>query len=138
MTLTSASNICRHQDIAETSNLPSEANKVSSQSIGADCSAFAGVIKHADAGKDPKRRKVHSSMYAKLRTNLPREVMAYTDFAFDDLAGFSKDSRRFPSHEEVGKPLHALCFSATGMHKQMSNHIKPDSLRRSKVTRCCM
>ena len=40
-------------------------------------------------------------MYAGLRTNLPREVMAYTDFAFDDLAGQSKDSRRFPSHEEV-------------------------------------
>ena len=40
-------------------------------------------------------------MYARLRTNLPREVMAYTDFAFDDLAGQSKDSRRFPSHEEV-------------------------------------
>ena len=40
-------------------------------------------------------------MYAQLRTNLPREVMAYTNFAFDDLAGQSKDSRRFPSHEEV-------------------------------------
>ncbi|KAL0040645.1 hypothetical protein WJX79_000450 [Trebouxia sp. C0005] len=52
-------------------------------------------------GQDPERHKVHSSMYAQLRTNLPREVMAYTDFAFDDLAGQSKDSRRFPSHEEV-------------------------------------
>lgn len=41
-------------------------------------------------------------MYAQLRTNLPREVMAYTDFAFDDLAGQSKDARRFPSHDEVG------------------------------------
>ncbi len=49
------------------------------------------------AGQDPERHKVHSSMYAQL----PREVMAYTDFAFDDLAGQSKDSRRFPSHEEV-------------------------------------
>ena len=52
-------------------------------------------------GKDPKRRKVHSSMYANLRTNLPREVMAYTDFPFDDLQGKSKDDRRFPSHAEV-------------------------------------
>ena len=41
-------------------------------------------------------------MYANLRTNLPREVMAYTDFAFDDLAGRSQDARRFPSHAEVG------------------------------------
>ncbi len=46
-------------------------------------------------------------MYAQLRTNLPREVMAYTDFAFDDLAGQSKDSRRFPSHAEV----HTVCLT---------------------------
>lgn len=57
-------------------------------------------------GKDPKRHKVHSSMYANLRTNLPREVMAYTDFPFDDLNGRSQDSRRFPSHAEVS---HSTC-----------------------------
>ena len=51
------------------------------------------------------RYKVHSSMYAKLRTNLPREVMAYTDFAFDDLGGCSQDARRFPSHAEVRSSL---------------------------------
>ena len=51
------------------------------------------------------RHKVHSSMYAKLRTNLPREVMAYTDFAFDDLGGRSQDARRFPSHAEVRSSL---------------------------------
>lgn len=66
-------------------------------------------FKHAPGnvrtGKDPKRRKVHSSMYANLRTNLPREVMAYTDFPFDDLQGRSQDSRRFPSHAEV-RPLY--------------------------------
>lgn len=44
-------------------------------------------------------------MYAKLRTNLPREVMAYTDFAFDDLGGRSHDARRFPSHAEVRSSL---------------------------------
>ena len=58
-------------------------------------------MRSVSAGQDPKRHKVHSSMYARLRTNLPREVMAYTDFAFDDLAGRSQDARRFPSHEEV-------------------------------------
>lgn len=44
-------------------------------------------------------------MYANLRTNLPREVMAYTDFPFDDLKGRSQDSRRFPSHAEVSHRL---------------------------------
>lgn len=67
-------------------------------------------------GQDPERHKVHSSMYAQLRTNLPREVMAYTDFAFDDLAGQSKDSRRFPSHEEVLRYLQAFA-AAFQLHK---------------------
>ncbi|DBA74144.1 TPA: hypothetical protein ACH3X1_010945 [Trebouxia sp. C0004] len=67
-------------------------------------------------GQDPDRHKVHSSMYAQLRTNLPREVMAYTDFAFDDLAGQSKDSRRFPSHEEVLRYLQAFA-AAFQLHK---------------------
>ena len=63
-------------------------------------------------GKDPKRHKVHSSMYANLRTNLPREVMAYTDFPFDDLNGQSQDSRRFPSHAEVS---HSTCRGSNVM-----------------------
>lgn len=67
-------------------------------------------------GQDPERHKVHSSMYAQLRTNLPREVMAYTDFAFDDLAGQSKDPRRFPSHEEVLRYLQAFA-AAFQLHK---------------------
>lgn len=29
------------------------------------------------------------------------QVMAYSDFAFDDLGGKSEDARRFPSHKEV-------------------------------------
>lgn len=63
--------------------------------------------------------RVHSSMYANLRTNLPREVMSYTDFPFTQSWG---DPRRFCGHNEVfplalcstdptptsSKPLHAL------------------------------
>ena len=33
-------------------------------------------------GTDPSRAKVHGSMYASLRTNLPREVMGYPSFPF--------------------------------------------------------
>ena len=36
------------------------------------------------------------------------QVMAYSDFAFDDLDGKSEDARRFPSHKEVGVCA-ALC-----------------------------
>ncbi|CAI5465841.1 unnamed protein product [Closterium sp. Yama58-4] len=72
-------------------------------------------------GLDPNRQQVHSSMYASLRTNLPRELMGYLDFPFsaplpgdcpdadvDSRDGNSADSRqddadlrRFPSHREV-------------------------------------
>ena len=37
-------------------------------------------------------------MYRNLRTNLPREVMSYTDFPFTRTW---LDSRRFCSHQEV-------------------------------------
>lgn len=42
-------------------------------------------------------------MYRQLRTNLPREVMAFLDFPFSPhfLGGYSVDPRRFCSHEEV-------------------------------------
>lgn len=49
-------------------------------------------------GSDPARRVVHSSLYASLRTNLPREVMGYRIYPF---VGPGKDPRRFPCHGEV-------------------------------------
>lgn len=54
-------------------------------------------------GSDRRRSKVHSSMYASLRTNLPREVMSYLDLPFvpESMGGRSVDSRRFCTHEEV-------------------------------------
>jgi thioredoxin reductase len=66
-------------------------------------------------GLQPKRR-LHSSMYAGLRTNLPREVMGYLDFPFDTKFGKNiantaeveaVDSRRFCSHQEVLRYLEA-------------------------------
>lgn len=43
---------------------------------------------------------VHGSLYASLRTNLPRELMGFSDFP---MAGrvFAGDARAFPSHREV-------------------------------------
>ena len=44
-------------------------------------------------------------MYRNLRTNLPREVMSYTDFPFTRAW---LDTRRFCSHEEVCFGSHLL------------------------------
>ncbi|XP_021276884.1 flavin-containing monooxygenase FMO GS-OX-like 4 isoform X1 [Herrania umbratica] len=52
-------------------------------------------------GIDAARPIVHTSLYSSLRTNLPREVMGFTDFPFMTLAGENRDPRRFPGHREV-------------------------------------
>ncbi|CAM0871205.1 unnamed protein product [Alopecurus aequalis] len=53
---------------------------------------------------------VHSSIYASLRTNLPRECMGFLDFPFvaGTMGSYSKDPRRFPGHEEVLRYLEAF------------------------------
>ncbi|GJN20072.1 hypothetical protein PR202_gb07399 [Eleusine coracana subsp. coracana] len=65
----------------------------------------------------PRRRRTdplgaaatHSSLYASLRTNLPREVMGFLDFPFvASAATSSADPRRFPGHEEVLRYLEAF------------------------------
>ncbi|CAM6019908.1 unnamed protein product [Sphagnum balticum] len=50
-------------------------------------------------GVEPHRKRVHSSVYASLRTNLPREVMSFIDFPFLPRKG--RDARCYPSHNEV-------------------------------------
>ncbi|KAK3242162.1 Flavin-containing monooxygenase FMO GS-OX5 [Cymbomonas tetramitiformis] len=51
------------------------------------------------------RQQVHSSMYQNLRTNLPREVMGYSDFWFGQIF---EDERRFCTHREVRLYLEAF------------------------------
>jgi cation diffusion facilitator CzcD-associated flavoprotein CzcO len=50
-------------------------------------------------GMEPDRKRAHSSVYASLRTNVPREVMSFIDFPF--LARQGRDERCYPSHNEV-------------------------------------
>ena len=54
--------------------------------------------------------RVHWSMYKDLRTNLPREVMGYSDFPFDSEFDGSIDPRRFPLHTEVLAYLKAFAL----------------------------
>ncbi|XP_073287855.1 flavin-containing monooxygenase FMO GS-OX-like 4 [Primulina huaijiensis] len=52
-------------------------------------------------GLDPMRQIVQSSLYASLRTNLPREVMGFRAFPFSASQKPGRDARRFPGHAEV-------------------------------------
>ncbi|PWA73066.1 flavin monooxygenase-like, FAD/NAD(P)-binding domain protein [Artemisia annua] len=54
-------------------------------------------------GRDPNRDIVHGSLYKSLETNLPRQLMSFSDFKFGEKA--YGDPRIFPGHEEVLKFL---------------------------------
>jgi thioredoxin reductase len=44
---------------------------------------------------------IHCSLYASLRTNLPRDLMAFLDFTFDSAGGGEDAWPRFPHHTQV-------------------------------------
>jgi len=72
---------------------------------------------------DPNAR-AHSSMYIGLRTNLPREIMSFTQFPFTPQAMAaagqpSSDPRRFPSHAEVLAYLRAYAA-----HHGLEQHLQ--------------
>ncbi|KZV47341.1 hypothetical protein F511_30161 [Dorcoceras hygrometricum] len=55
-------------------------------------------------GLDPTREIIHGSLYKSLCTNLPRQLMGFSDYPFPESRnGYSGD--RFPGHEEVLKFL---------------------------------
>ena len=45
--------------------------------------------------------RLHASMHASLRTNLPRDLMAFFDFSFDSSGGGVDDWPRYPGHAQV-------------------------------------
>ncbi|XP_053703587.1 uncharacterized protein LOC128748664 [Synchiropus splendidus] len=54
-------------------------------------------------GCDDNGRAIHSSMYRNLRTNLPKEVMMFPDFPFEEKLS------SFLPHEEVQRYLQSYC-----------------------------
>ena len=48
---------------------------------------------------DPTREIVHGSLYRSLRTNLPRQLMGFSDYPF--VKRENGDRRTFPGHKEV-------------------------------------
>ncbi|MBX3706752.1 MAG: NAD(P)-binding domain-containing protein [Pseudomonadales bacterium] len=53
-------------------------------------------------------QRIHSSLYASLRTNLPRDLMAFVDFPFDSPADAPDEWPRFPGHACVLAYLEAF------------------------------
>uniref|UniRef100_A0A453J9N0 Flavin-containing monooxygenase n=1 Tax=Aegilops tauschii subsp. strangulata TaxID=200361 RepID=A0A453J9N0_AEGTS len=72
--------------------------------------AVGGTWRYDDAASaDPLGAgRVHGSLYASLRTNLPRECMGFLDFPFVAGEGAEGDPRRFTGHQEVLRYLEAF------------------------------
>lgn len=51
-------------------------------------------------GQRPSRR-IHGSLYASMRVNLPRDLMAFDGYTFDDAGGGGDDWPRSPHHARV-------------------------------------
>ncbi|XP_074279988.1 flavin-containing monooxygenase FMO GS-OX5-like isoform X2 [Silene latifolia] len=56
-------------------------------------------VESDELGYDPSREIIHSSVYKSLRTNLPRVLMEFSGFGFEDRQ--YGDPRPYPGHQEV-------------------------------------
>ena len=61
---------------------------------------FEPIPEDDSMGLNPSKA-VFSSMYDSLRTNLPRDLMAFQDYTFDSEGGGGDDWQRYPHHTKV-------------------------------------
>lgn len=73
----------------------------------------------APLGGNHDEERLHASLYASLRTNLPRELMAFRDFAFDDADDDGNSEQAFPHHSAVRRYLERFAE-----HFEISPHIR--------------
>lgn len=75
-------------------------------------------------GQVPDVERIHASIYDGLRTNLPRDVMAFDDFPMDTL---DEDERRYPGHRTIARYLANYAKS-----RDLERHIRFNA----RVTNC--
>ena len=82
---------------------------------------YTDEVEDDPLGQHPTR-PLHTSLYHSLTTNLPRDLMAYSDFTFDSRGGGEDNWHRFPSHTQVLTYLER--FAA---HYHLPEHIHLDT-----------
>lgn len=68
-------------------------------------------IEEDPLGLDPDRKRVHSSTYHSVRTNLPTHLMGFSDYPFNEVTADHNGSEpmsNFPGHEQVLKFLNSF------------------------------
>ncbi|NJN50965.1 MAG: NAD(P)-binding domain-containing protein [Gammaproteobacteria bacterium] len=77
--------------------MPACASRCSSRAIAwAGCGCTTPKVEADPLGQQGSR--IHTSLYASLKTNLPRDIMAFDDYTFDSAGGGADDWPRFPDH----------------------------------------
>ena len=61
---------------------------------------YTDAVEDDPLGQRPSRR-IHGSLYASMRVNLPRDLMAFDGYTFDDAGGGRDDWPRYPHHPRV-------------------------------------
>ena len=61
---------------------------------------YTDEVEDDPLGQRPNRR-IHGSLYASLRVNLPRDLMPFEGYTFDDAGGGADDWPRYPHHARV-------------------------------------
>ncbi|MDE0444075.1 MAG: FAD-dependent oxidoreductase [Gammaproteobacteria bacterium] len=61
---------------------------------------YTDAVEDDPLGQRPSRR-IHGSLYASMRVNLPRDLMAFDGYTFDDAGGGRDDWPRYPHHSRV-------------------------------------
>ena len=78
-------------------------------------------------GQRPRQR-IHGSLYASLRANLPRDLMAFEDYTFDSTGGGHDDWPRYPGHSQVLEYLERFSVDA-GIRPRIRFGYRVESIR---------
>ncbi len=78
-------------------------------------------------GQRPRER-IHGSLYASLRANLPRDLMAFEDYTFDSVGGGHDDWPRYPGHSQVLEYLERFSVDA-GIRPRTRFDYRVESIR---------
>ena len=90
-----------------------------------------------DVGKDARDIPIHSSMYKNLKTNLPKEVMAFPDYPFPE-----SEPRSFLPHEDVRNYLEGYCdhfdLRSTIKFEHLITRVEPSASSSWMVSAKCL
>ena len=85
---------------------------------------YTTEVERDPLGQVPDEERIHASIYDGLRTNLPRDVMAFDDFPMGTL---DEDERRYPGHRTIARYLANYAAS-----RDLGRHIRFNA----RVTEC--